>query len=128
MPWFRASSIIFVVWAVVFLFFPRFSNEFGGVGYTTSKHAEDWTQIVGLFSLAFAVLLYEAHRSASPDVRRIVARGVLSLTVPSALLMTYWQITPDRRWVRLDIADIALLCFVSYGMFLQVAHPRRPAN
>lgn len=44
MPWFRASSVIFGAWAVVFLFFPRYSNEFGGVGYITSKHAEDWTQ------------------------------------------------------------------------------------
>jgi hypothetical protein len=127
MPWFRASSVIFGAWAVVFLFFPRYANEFGGVGYVTSKHAEDWTQIVGLFSLAFAVLLYQAHRSANADVRRIVARGVLSLTVPCAFLMTYWQIIPERRWIRLDIADIALLCFVSSGMFLHAAFQWRRA-
>jgi hypothetical protein len=128
MPWFSASSVIFAVWAVLFLFFPRFSNEFGGVGYVTSKHAEDWTQIVGLFAFAFAVLLYEAHCSANADVRRIVARGVLSLTVPSALLMTYWQIIPERRWIRLDIADIALLCFISYGMILQGGSARSRAS
>jgi hypothetical protein len=125
MNWFRASAIIFGAWAAVFFFFPRFSNEFGGVGYDTSKHAEDWTQIVGLFSLAFAVLLYQAHRSASADVRRTVARGVLALTAPSALLMTYWQLIPERRWIRLDIANIALLCLVSYGMFLESDLTRR---
>jgi hypothetical protein len=128
MPWFRASSVIFAAWAVVFLFFPRYSNEFGGVDYITSMHAEDWTQIVGLFSLAFAVLLYEAHRSANADVHRIVARGVLSLTVPCALLMTYWQLIPERRWIRLDIADIALLCLISYGMLLQGDVLRRRAS
>jgi hypothetical protein len=116
MTWLRASSVVFGFWAVVFFLFPRYSNEFGGVGYVTSKHAEDWTQIVGLFSAAFALLLYQAHRSASPDVRRIVARAVLALTVPCALLMSYWQLMPERRWIRLDIANIALLCFVSIGM------------
>lgn len=128
MPWFRASSLIFAAWAAVFLFFPDFSNEFGGVGYTTSLHAEDWTRIVGLFSLAFAVLLYKTHTSASADVRRIVARGVLSFTVPCAILMTYWQLVPERRWVRLDIANIALLCFVSYGMFRHGDFARRRAG
>jgi hypothetical protein len=85
--------------------------------FQSPSHAEDWTQLVGLFSLAFTVLLYEAHPSASADVRRVVARGVLSLAVPSVLLLTYWQIIPERRWIRLDIADIALLCFVTYGMY-----------
>ena len=84
-----------------------------GAGYRTSEHAEDWTQIVGLFSLAFAVLLYEAHRFESADLRRAVARGV-SLTVPCALLMTCWQLIPERRWIRLDIADTALLGVISY--------------
>jgi hypothetical protein len=116
MPWFRASSVIFGAWAVVFFFFPRYSNEFGGVGCITSKQAEDWTQIVGLFSVAFAVLPCQAHRSANHDVRRIVARGVLSLTAPCALLMSYWQLIPEPRWIRLDIANIARLCFVSIGM------------
>ena len=120
MPWFRASSLIFVLWAVVFFLFPRQSNELGGLHYVRSRHAEDWTQIVGLFSLAFAVLLYEAHRSESRQVRRIVARSVLTLTVPSALLLTYWQLLPERRWIRLDIADIVLLCFISYGMLREV--------
>jgi hypothetical protein len=128
MPWFRASSIIFAVWAVVFILFPHQSNELGGVGYRPSKHAEDWTQIVGLFSLAFAVLLYEAHRSASADLRRTVARGVLSLTVPCALLMTYWQLIPERRWIRLDIADIALLGLISYGTIVEGDVLRRRAS
>ena len=117
MSWFRASSVIFAGWAVVFVFFPRFTNEFAGVGYVTSEHAEDWTQIVGVFALAFAVVLNEAHRSASADVRRIIARGVLVFTLPCALLMTYWQIIPNGRWIRLDIANVALLYMMSYGMF-----------
>ena len=125
MPWFLVSSLIFAAWAGLFLFLPRFSNEFGGVGYVTSLHAEDWTRLVGLFSLALSVLLYEAHRSTNADVRRIVARGVLSFTVPCALLMAYWQVIPHRRWIRLDIANIVLLCFVSFGMFLQGAASRR---
>ncbi len=78
MSWFRVSSALFAMWGAVFFFFPRFTNEFAGVGYLTSEHAEDWTQIVGVCCLAFAVLLIEAHRSANADVRRIVARGVLA--------------------------------------------------
>jgi hypothetical protein len=120
---FLASAVIFAAWAIVFFFFPAFSNEFGGIGYTRSGHAEDWTQLVGLFSLAFAVMLFEAHRSASADVRRAVARGVLALTVPSVLLLGYWQIIPERRWIRLDIVDIALLCFVTYGMYSRAFAP-----
>ena len=118
MSWFRTSCVIFAGWGVLFFFFPGFTNENAGVGYVTSKHADDWTQIVGVFSLGFAVLLNEAHRSAGADVRRIVARGVLAFTLPCALLMTYWQIIPDRRWTRFDIANIALLFMISYGMFL----------
>ena len=118
MSWFRLSSVIFAAWAMVFFFFPRFTNEFAGIGYLSSEHAEDWTQIVGVFSLAFAILLNEAHRSASDDVRRIVARGVLACTLPCALLMTYWQIIPDGRWFRLDVANVVLLYLISWGMFL----------
>lgn len=118
MSWYRLSSVIFAVWAVVFFFFPRFTNEFAGIGYFSSEHAEDWTQIVGVFSLAFAILLNEAHRSASNDVRRVVARGVLACTLPCALLMTYWQIIPDGRWIRLDIANVVLLLLISWGMIL----------
>jgi multisubunit Na+/H+ antiporter MnhG subunit len=125
MSWFRASSLIFAGWAVVFFIFPRFTNELAAVGYISSGHAEDWTQIVGLFCLAFAVLLHEAHRSASAAVRRIVARGAVVLTLPCALLMTYWQIVPDGRWFRLDIANIALLYLISYGMFLHGGWPWR---
>lgn len=123
MSWFRASSIIFAGWAVLFFFFPRFTNEFAAVGYVTSGHAEDWTQIVGLFCLAFAVLLDKAHRSASAAVRRTVARGALAFTLPCAFLMTYWQIMSDGRWFRLDIANVALLYMMSYGMFLHGGCP-----
>ena len=125
MSWFRLCSVIFAVYAVVFFFFPRFSNEFGGIGYVSSGHADDWTQIVGLFSMAFAVMLNEAHRFGEPDLRRGVARGVLALTLPCALLMTYWQIIPDRRWVRLDIVNVVLLYLMSVAMFFQ-SELRRP--
>ena len=33
--------------------------------------------------------------------------------------MTYWQIIPDRQWIRLDIINILFLYLMSYGMFLQ---------
>ena len=63
--------------------------------------------------------LNEAHHcAAGANVRRIIARGVLTLTFPCAVLMTYWQLIPDRRWIRFDIANIALLCLMSFGMFL----------
>ena len=127
MSWFRTSSILFAFWSVVFLFFPRFTNELAGVGYVTSEHAEDWTRIAGLFALAFAVLSNEAHRSANADLRRIIARGVLVLTLPCALLMTYWQIIPDGRWFRLDLVNVALLYMLSYGMFLHGGFRAWPA-
>jgi hypothetical protein len=126
MSWFRTSSAIFAFWAVVFFVFPGFTNERAGVGYFMSEHAEDWTQIVGLFSLAFAVLLDGAHRSVSVDVRRNVARGVLAFTLPCGLLMTYWQLIPDPRWFRLDLANVALLFTISYGMFRHGEFLRRP--
>lgn len=88
MSWFRLSSVIFGIWAVIFIFFPGRANEFGGIGYVASKHAEDWTQIVGLFSMAFAVLLNEGNRTADSAVRRTIARGGLSFTLPCGLLMT----------------------------------------
>jgi hypothetical protein len=121
MSWFRLSSFAFVAWGIIFFFFPRFSNQFGGVGYIDSKHAEDWTRLVGLFSMAFAVLLDGAHRSADAGLRRLVARSTLVVTVPSALLLTWWQVIPDRRWIRLDIVDILLLALISYGLFRQSA-------
>src|SRR4051812_40077230 len=117
MSWFRFSSLVFAAWGVVFTFFPRFANEFGGIGYSGSTHAEDWTQLVGLFSFAFAVLLDAAHRCPNADLRRAAARTALMLTIPSAALMTYWQLIPDRLWLRLDVADILLLMLMSLGLF-----------
>ncbi len=87
MSWFRFCSAIFAVWAVVFFFLPAFVNEFVGIDYVTSRHAEDWTQIFGVTALAFAVVLNEAHRSGNAEARRTVARGVLAFTLPCALLM-----------------------------------------
>ena len=118
MSWFRVSSLIFAFWAVVFVFFPRFTNEYAGIGYSGSTHAEDWTQLVGFLSLGFAVLLNAAHRAASADVRRIAAISVFSVTLPCAFLLTYWQIIPGRQWIRLDIMNIVFLYLMAYGMFL----------
>lgn len=118
MSWFRLSSLIFAFWAVVFVFFPRFTNEAAGIGYGGSTHAEDWTQLVGLLSLGYAVLLNEAHRAASAYVRRVAAVTVLSATLPCALLMTYWQMIPERQWIRLDLINVLFLYLMSYGMFL----------
>ncbi len=118
MSWFRVSSLIFAAWAVVFFFLPGFANELVGIDYVANEHAEDWTQIFGVAALALAVVLNEAHRSASAEVRRVVARGVLAFTLPCALLMTYWQIIPDGPWNRIDIANAVLLYAISYGMFL----------
>ena len=116
MSWFRAAAFVFAGWAAVCVLLPRLTNEIAGVGYVRSEHAEDWTQITGLFCIAFAILLNEAHRSPSPEVRRTVARGVLALAMPCAILMTYWQVIPERRWFRLDIADVILLYVIAYGM------------
>ena len=119
MPWFRASAMVFSLWGVIFFVFPAFTNQFAGIGFVGSKHATDWTQLVGLFCLSFAVLLEAAHRSASAELRRIAARSALTLTLPSAVLMTYWQLIPDRQWVRLDILNIVLLLLMSFGLFSQ---------
>src|SRR5688500_18497605 len=119
MPWFRVSSMVFSLWGIIFFVFPTFTNQFAGIGFVGSQHAKDWTQLVGLFCISFAVLLEATHRSASHEVRRIAARSALTLTLPSALLMTYWQLIPDRQWVRLDILNIALLILMSYGLFSQ---------
>jgi hypothetical protein len=106
---FRVCALPFLGWGITFLFFPAFTNEFAGVGYTGSRHALDWTQIVGLFSLAFAVLLNDAHRVVNPDVKRTVARAAITLTLPCAVLMTYWQLLADRQWIRLDIVNVLVL-------------------
>lgn len=128
MSWFRVCSAIFAFWAILFFFFPKFANEFAGIGYEGSRHAEDWTRIVGLFSLAFAILLNEAHRSKSPQVRRVVARAALAFTLPCALLMTYWQLIPDRRWIRLDIINILLLYVMSFGLLVESKLLRQKEN
>lgn len=38
---FRLCSAIFAGYAVVFFFFPRFTNEFAGIGYASGGHAVD---------------------------------------------------------------------------------------
>src|SRR5207253_10361541 len=113
LSWFRFSALLFAWWSLLFVVFPRTTNRIAAIGVTT-RHADDWTRIVGLFCLAFAFLLEAAHRSTEAALRRVVAKGVLSFTLPCAMLMTWWQLTSDRRWIRLDIADIALLLLVSY--------------
>lgn len=116
MSWFRLSSLIFGFWAVGFSLFPGFVNRTAGLHYLESGHTEDWTRLVGLLSLGFAVLLDRAHRSASFETRRTVALGTLIATLSCALVMTYWQLVPDRRWFRWDLVNIGLLYLISYGM------------
>ncbi len=70
-----------------------------------------------MFAAAF--MLDGAHRSSNSETRRIIAHGVLMLTVAIAIVMTYWQIIPDGRWNRLDIVNIVLLGSMSYGLFAQ---------
>ena len=117
MPWFRITSFLFACWGVLFAGFPHFTNKLAAIGYEPNKHADDWTQLFGLCCLGFAVLLEQAHRSANDVARRVVARGVLTFTVPCVLLMAYWQIIPDRRWTRFDIGNIALLFLISCVLF-----------
>lgn len=124
-PWFRLSAAIFAFWAVVFFFFPKWSNDFAAVNYVRSRHAEDWTQIIGLFSFGFAILLNEAHRTSSAIAKRLISCGVLAFTLPCAVLMTYWQVMPDRRWFRLDILNISLLYLMSFGFALMIRASRR---
>ena len=110
---------------VLFGGFPHFTNRLAAIGYEPSKHADDWTQLVGLSCLGFAVLLDQAHRSANDVARRVVARGVLAFTVPCVLLMTYWQIIPDRRWTRFDLGNIGLLFIISCVLFA-ASRARKP--
>lgn len=72
-------------------------------------------------------MLNEAHRIGEADLCRGVARGVLALTLPCALLMTYWQIIPDRRWIRLDIVNVVLFYLMSGAMYFSsgLRRPRR---
>lgn len=123
--WFSFTSIGFAFWGFVFTFFPKFTNEFAGLSYTDSAHAEDWTMLVGLLSFGFAVLAIQAHRSESFEVKGVVAVSILSCALPCALLMTYWQLIPDRRWIRLDVMNIFLLYLMSLGMFLHIRQWRR---
>ena len=115
---FRLSSLVFAFWAAVFFFLPGWANVFAGVGYIPSGHAEDWTRIIGLFSLGFSILLESAHRSSGSEVRRVVALGTFAFTMPCALLMTYWQIIPERRWFRLDILNVVLLYAMAFAMLV----------
>ncbi len=117
MPWFRITSILFLGWAVLFAGFPHLTNSLAALRHAPSKHADDWTQIVGLFCLGFAVLLDQAHRSGNDVARRVVARGVIACTVPCAVLMSYWQLTPEPRWTRFDIGNIALLAITAIVLF-----------
>lgn len=116
----RLCAIVFAYWAFLFILLPGWSNDFAALSYSPSKHAEDWTQLVGLFSLAFAVLLNEVHRSGNRVAQRIVGLGVLCFTLPCAVLMTYWQLLPERRWIRLDIINILLLCAISCACVLMI--------
>lgn len=119
----RLCAAVFAVWAVVFVFFPGWTNELAAVGDVPGKHAQDWTQLVGLLSLGFAILLNDVHRSGDFAARRLVARGMLAFALPCAVLMTYWQMMPDRRWFRLDIVNVVLLYAMSYAGFLMSRRP-----
>ena len=113
MPWFRVSASLFLGWAILFALFPHFTNDLAAIEYVPSKHADDWTQIVGVLCFGLAVLLDQAHRSESAVARRTAARGVLAFSLPCIILMSYWQLIPDRRWTRFDIGNIALLGLIS---------------
>ena len=128
MPWFRITSILFAGWAVLFAGFPRFTNDLAALRYAPNEHADDWTQIVGLLCLGFAVLLDQAHRSANDVARRVAARGVVAFAVPCAVLMTYWQLIPDRRWTRFDIGNIALLVIISCVLFAATTVRKGPRS
>ncbi len=119
MSWFRFSAIVLAIWSVAFFALPNLSNEIFGVDYVKNEHAEDWTQLVGLALFAFAFLLEMAHRSSNQELRREIARGALVLTIPVALLLTYWQLLPDGPWNRLDAPNAAVLYLLSYGLFRQ---------
>ncbi|MDP6823904.1 MAG: hypothetical protein QF554_11515 [Dehalococcoidia bacterium] len=121
MSWFRVSAVILALWAVAFVFLPRFSNELFGNDYLVNGHAEDWTRLVGLALVPMAFMLNEAHGSSNPEARRLIARGALIFTVSCGLLMTYWQVIPDPRWNRLDIVNIVLLGVMSYGLYMESA-------
>ncbi len=119
MSWLRLFAVIFVAWGVVFGALPRFANELVGIDYVVNLHAEDWTRLVGLMMFAPAFLLEAAHRTADPEVRRTIARGVLVFTLPCAVLMTYWQLIPEGRWNRLDVINAVLLYGMSYVLFVE---------
>jgi cytochrome bd-type quinol oxidase subunit 2 len=127
MPWFRISSFLFACWALLFAGFPHWTNSLAAVNYVPSKHADDWTLLFGLSCLGFAVLLDQAHRSANDVARRVVARGVVALTLPCVLIMSYWQFIPDRRWTRFDIGNISLLILITCVM-LAASRVRKPGT
>ncbi|HAL48488.1 MAG: hypothetical protein FI707_12050 [SAR202 cluster bacterium] len=117
MSWFRFCSIICAVWGVAFFFLARLGNRIFAYDYVENLRAEDWTRLLGLSLFAVAFVLNAAHTSPNDELKRNVARGVLIFTLGCALLMTYWQVIPDGRWNRLDIANIVLLYLMSYGLF-----------
>lgn len=127
MSWYRLSAILFAGWGTLFTFLPDFTNRLAAIGPFTG-HANDWTQLVGLFCLSFALLLESAHRSTDSLTRRATALSVITFALPCALLMIYWQLSTDRRWIRWDIANIGLLLLISYGMAAAGGFARRPAN
>ncbi len=124
---FRVSSIIALVWGLAFFALPRVSNKNSGIDYEDNLHAEDWTRLLGLSFFAFAYLLHGAQRSANQELRQTIARGVLIVTFSGALVMTYWQIIPDGRWNRLDLANAAILYALSYGLLMNSGGLRRGA-
>ena len=113
MPWFRIFSVMFACWAILFAGFAHWANSLAAINYVPSRHADDWTLLFGLCCLGFAVLHDQAHRSANDLVRRVVARGTVAFTLSCAVIMTYWQFIPDRRWTRFDILNITALYLIS---------------
>ncbi len=118
MSWFRFCSIVCAVWSVAFFFLPGLSNDIFAIEDAVGLHAEDWTRLLGLSLFGLAFLLNTANASSNEELKRSIARGVLIFTLPCAAIMTYWQIIPDGRWNRLDIANIVLLCAISYGLLV----------
>jgi hypothetical protein len=124
MPWFRICASLFLGWAVLFAGFPHVTNDLAAINYLPSRHADDWTRLVGLLCFGFAVLLYQAA-TATPITQVIASRAVIAFTLPCAVLMAYWQLIPDRRWTRFDIGNIALLLIITIVLAPVARHRAR---